>query len=270
MANFKPEHAVLPLWADKDDTQRAQTLRAMFDALAVYASATASDLPSVEIIAGNDGYETAQKSIMDLYDTYLGQANAALIKILGQVKAYDSAEAQDIARSIAFIRANPNAMNMNCEHGHVTGSALVIDPQTSRVLLHRHKKLGIWLQFGGHADFETDITQVAMREAQEESGLTDLRLVSLYNDVSIPVDVEVQKIGQKGNKPAHLHYDMRYLLATDSPDQISAAEGESQDFWWLSIEEAQTMPLDKITAPVQRLISKAESYMKTLPLKPEC
>lgn len=89
--------------------------------------------------------------------------------------------------------------------GHLTGSALVLDPD-GRVLLLLHTKLGRWLQPGGHADGDHDLAGVALREAREETGIEGLALV-------LPaVDVDVHRVDHGDALGEHLHLDLRYLV----------------------------------------------------------
>ena len=116
-------------------------------------------------------------------------------------------EAQVIARLQAFIQDNPDCFNRQLAAGHITGSAWLLDAQGMTVLMTHHKKLNIWVQLGGHADGESDIAQVAMREAHEESGFDDLRLVTPEI-----FDIDIHGIPARGVEPAHWHYDCRFLL----------------------------------------------------------
>ena len=69
-----------------------------------------------------------------------------------------------------FLRNNYN--------GHFTGSAWIISPDKSNILMTHHKKLGKWIQLGGHADGESDLLKVALREATEESGIQQFKVLS--------------------------------------------------------------------------------------------
>src|SRR5262245_7716320 len=119
---------------------------------------------------------------------------------------------------------------------HVTGSALVVHPGSRRVLLRWHRRQEAWLQVGGHADpGEVDPYEVAFREAVEETGLTDLRpwpgpRPEVIHLVVVPVPAG-------GTEPAHEHADVRYVLATDRPDDL-AAEAHDAPLRWLSIPAA--------------------------------
>lgn len=109
---------------------------------------------------------------------------------------------------------------------HVTGSAIVVTTDRSRVLLHKHKRLGLWLQPGGHIDPGELPWQGALREAVEETGLP----ASLVGSELVHVDVHP---GPRG----HTHLDLRYLV--ESPHVPPAPpEGESPDVQWLQWHRA--------------------------------
>src|SRR5688572_26513021 len=85
-----------------------------------------------------------------------------------------SEEAQVRNDFLAFIAANADCCERTLVSGHCTGSAWLVSADGERVLLTHHRKLQRWLQLGGHADGDTDLAAVALREAQEESGLAGL------------------------------------------------------------------------------------------------
>lgn len=114
--------------------------------------------------------------------------------------------------------------------GHFTGGAWLIDRAGRRVLLTHHRKLGRWLQLGGHADGDRDLAQVALREAEEESGLTGL---SVDPDL---FDVDRHWIPERREVPGHWHYDLRYVVrAGDNEDYVISEE--SLDLAWREIAE---------------------------------
>lgn len=125
---------------------------------------------------------------------------------------------------------------------HVTGSALVVHPPTRRVLLRWHPRYGFWNHVGGHADDgERDPLVTALREAVEETGLTDVRVWPAGTDATpvVTATVPVPASAAKG-EPAHEHIDVCWLLATDDPDAI-AAEEAAATLRWLSIDEARAL-----------------------------
>jgi 8-oxo-dGTP pyrophosphatase MutT (NUDIX family) len=113
---------------------------------------------------------------------------------------------------------------------HVTGSALVVHPPTRTVLLRWHPRMQMWMQVGGHFDAdETDPRLVALREAREETGLSDLRSPSLTADP--PVQIVIVPVPAHGDEPAHEHADFRYVFVTETPDAIVAESPHAQLRW---------------------------------------
>lgn len=172
----------------------------------------------------------------------------------------DEAEAEAVARVRAFLAASPAPFDRRTLPGHLTGSAFVVD-DAGRLLLHHHRRLGLWLQLGGHADGETDAAAVAWREAGEESGLVDLafdrRLVGADGRPR-PLDVDVHGIPPSGDMPAHLHFDVRYLLTTRDPGAARHAESESHGLEWVELAEARRRcdaGIGRAVAKIARLLA---------------
>ena len=114
--------------------------------------------------------------------------------------------------------------------GHFTASCWLVDRRGERVLLTHHRKLGLWLQLGGHADGERDLRIAALKEAEEESGLPGL---SLEGDV---FDLDRHWIPEHKGVPAHWHYDVRYVVRAGDEEAYVVSE-ESHDLAWRDIAE---------------------------------
>ena len=147
----------------------------------------------------------------------------------------DAEEAGDLARIRALVAAEPEPWSRHTLL-HLTASALVVHPASGQVLLRWHAKQERWLQVGGHGDpGESDPWAIALREAEEETGLTDLRPwpgpePKLFQVTVVPV------VAAKG-EPAHEHADLRYLLATDRPADLPD-EVEGVPLRWCTVPEA--------------------------------
>ena len=179
----------------------------------------------------------------------------------------------------SFVVATPACFERTCQAGHVTGSALVVSRDLSAVLLTLHAKLGRWLQLGGHSDGHPVPAEVAWREVEEESGLTRglafLRYEHLLAEEAptptaaaaataplppLPFDFDWHHIPARKSEPAHIHYDVRYLITADEREPIQATS-ESTDLRWLSLEEARRLTdersmhrqFDKLTWLKERL-----------------
>lgn len=125
---------------------------------------------------------------------------------------------------------HPDAYQRTHLPGHLTGSAWIVDRSRKFVLLTHHAKLNRWLQPGGHADGHENIFTVAVREAEEETGLKNfIRHMSLF-------DVDIHTIPARKDFPEHLHYDVRFLLETDRDHSLKLSD-ESHALAWVPIEE---------------------------------
>ena len=141
----------------------------------------------------------------------------------------DPHESSMTAEIVRFVEAHADCFLRSCLTGHLTGSAWIVDPGRTRTLLTHHRKLGKWLQPGGHADGETDLLGVALREAREESGLTRLRPVA-----RAPFDVDRHEIPERQGVPAHWHLDLRFLVEGD-PAEPRVVSDESHDLAWVDL-----------------------------------
>ncbi len=134
---------------------------------------------------------------------------------------------------IAFVEQQPDCFERSLAMGHITGSAWIVSSDRRQVVLIHHRKLDRWFQPGGHADGNPDVAAVAMQEAQEETGLTQLRFVS---EPPAIFDVDVHLIPARPNEPAHFHYDIRFLIEAD-PTEPFVESGETKAIQWVNCSE---------------------------------
>jgi 8-oxo-dGTP pyrophosphatase MutT (NUDIX family) len=150
----------------------------------------------------------------------------------------DGAEQGFKARMLALLADEPRAFWRDTfSPGHFTGSALVTSPGCDQVLLTRHKTLGRWMQFGGHADGQPDLAGVALREAAEESGFREDSFALC--DGIFDIDIHGIPASPKRNEPAHEHFDVRYLLELD-PTLPLPPNPEGLTLRWLTLDAAAT------------------------------
>ncbi len=153
----------------------------------------------------------------------------------------------------AFVTGYVDCFERSLAVGHVTGSAWVVDRRGDAALLTHHRKLGKWLQLGGHADGDADVRRVALREAVEESGLAGIELASdaIY-------DVDVHEIPARGDEPAHLHYDVRFAFFADRGG-VPVASDESIAVAWVPLAEIERFAIDD---SVRRLAAKTPGLVR--------
>ena len=155
-------------------------------------------------------------------------------------------------RMLELLDTTPDCFLRTSFPAHFTGSALVVSADGSRALLHHHRKLDRWMQFGGHCDGEEDVLRVAQREALEESGVEGLILASPR-----PFDLDIHEIPDRKTEPAHFHYDVRWvLIAPENP--VFIVSEESHQLQWFTPAEARALPLD---SGLLRLVGKWEALL---------
>ncbi|WP_406454919.1 NUDIX hydrolase [Streptomyces sp. NBC_01622] len=124
------------------------------------------------------------------------------------------------------LAAHPDGIWKACGDGHITASALVIDPEQGRVLLTLHKKLRMWLQMGGHCEpVDETLAAAALREGTEESGITGLRLLP-----GGPVRLD------RHQTPCAWHLDVQYAALAPA-GAVEAISNESLDLRWFAYDE---------------------------------
>ena len=174
-------------------------------------------------------------------------AEAILRRLHADVAAIMNADRANLSRAFAeyqalwpdevalqqfqeFLAWHADAFERTYPVGHFTGSAWLVSADGSRALLTHHRKLDRWLQLGGHADGDVDLARVALREASEESGLSDL------SGERAIFDLDRHRIPARGNEPEHWHYDVRFVVhATGCEDFV--VSDESHALAWRDIPE---------------------------------
>ena len=171
-----------------------------------------------------------------------------LSRAVAILKAYEPSHDEQAAcrrQILDWIERFPEtAHRRECLDGHLTASSLVLDPAGQRVLLLHHRKLAKWLQPGGHCDGDANLPGVALREAEEETGIDGLMVEP------VPIDLDIHEIPARGDVPAHLHLDTRFVVI--APPGVEPRQNhESNAVRWFSLDEAFAMAGDD---SVERLV----------------
>ena len=149
-----------------------------------------------------------------------------------------------------FIELLSSARAFYRDHlpGHITGSAWIVNQDFSKTLLIEHAKLKKWLQPGGHADGETEVMNVARREALEETGVSGLIPLS-----TTFFDLDIHPIPERKDFPAHNHYDVRYIFQVNDSVELTISD-ESTGLKWVSFETIAS--LTNNNQSIMRMVEK--------------
>ena len=185
-----------------------------------------------------------------------------LLELLNRYQHHYPNEQGVIDKIRRLVESRDNCFERSCQPGHVTGSAWILATDRQRILLTHHRKLYRWLQLGGHADGQIHVDQVALREAQEESGLQQFRFV-LQNQSLLPLDVDVHTIPERRDlsgkliEGAHEHHDIRFLLIAESDDPLQVSD-ESHALRWFTPSEVEALTREE---SLLRMLYKAQPWM---------
>ena len=179
----------------------------------------------------------------------------SLLAVLASYAPSNSQEAESLARIRRFLAAPADPFHRENPEGHITGSAVVARPDGSEFLLILHRKLGRWLQPGGHTEESDDsVLGTALREAREETGLASFAVPP--EDAIL--DVDVHPIPAHGKDAAHFHFDIRYLLVTAEAHDRAASEDPARPMHWATFEDAIAAGVDDSFA---RALDKARAKL---------
>ena len=169
-----------------------------------------------------------------------------LLKLLSNYQSRFMDEVAYVRRAIDFIKENENVFD-RAMPVHITASAWVVSPDREKILLMHHRKYGQWFQPGGHADGDTDVLRVALRECAEETGL-DPSQITLLNPAIF--DVDIHDVPTLGQVPAHGHIDVRFVVEIDDALPIPG-NNESHAVEWFPLH--QVMHINKLRSTYRML-----------------
>jgi len=176
-----------------------------------------------------------------------------VIRKIGEYEPANEQETEDKALMLSWLEHNDDAFSRENAIAHVTVSGWVVNKDRSKVLMVYHNVYDSWSWLGGHADGETDLLSVAVKEVKEESGLAEVHPVS--EDIMSLEVLTVDGHEKKGRYvSSHLHMNVTFLLEADSESALSIKADENSNVAWFTPEEA----LGKSTEPwfVERIYKK--------------
>lgn len=160
-----------------------------------------------------------------------------LLEQLQKFEPQNEQEARDCAEMISLLENEQDLYTRENPHYHLTASAWVVNADRTKVLMAYHNLYDSWAWLGGHADGDKNLLYTAIREVQEESGLTNVKAVSenIYSVEILTVDGH-EKHGKY--VASHLHLNVTYLLEADENESLHNKPDENSDVAWFSLEDA--------------------------------
>lgn len=178
---------------------------------------------------------------------------------LFEYQPYNEQEKRDKDVMLSLLATEEDIFTRENQTAHFTASAWLMNKKRDKVLMIYHNIYNSWAWTGGHADGDTDLLAVAVREAQEETGVTDIRPVS-ENIFSIEI-LTVDGHEKRGAYvPSHLHLNVTYLLEADEEEVLRVKPDENSGVKWFSPDEA----LRACTEPwmIARVYTKLNEKLK--------
>jgi len=172
---------------------------------------------------------------------------------------YNEQEEIDKKYFLDFIDKFDDVLTRNNQFGHFSASAFVVNKEKTKMVVVYHNINDGWIYPGGHADGEEDLLSVAVREVEEETGLkTTVLEEKIFSIQAAPVKGHIKK-GKY--VPAHIHFDIIYILEADDTLPLVYREDESQGVKWILLEDADNDEIVDCVRPVHnKLVKKLRKY----------
>ena len=174
---------------------------------------------------------------MSLSECDSSYGRAQLLESLRSYRPWNDQESADRDEILRQIEHSPDIFTRENRNAHMTASSWIVDPSRTKVLMVYHNIYDSWSWTGGHADGETDLLAVALREAREETGIAHVRPLrsDIYSLEILTVDGH-EKRGKYVS--SHLHLNLTYLLEADDSDLLVRKEDENSAVAWFSLDDA--------------------------------
>lgn len=173
---------------------------------------------------------------------------------------YNEQEAKDKELMLKYIDTSNDVLTRENETFHFSASNWIVNKERTKILMIYHNIYNSWAWTGGHADGDENLLRVAMKEAEEETGLKNLKLLNdgIFSLQILPVEPHVKR-GKY--VPSHLHLDCCYLFEADEKDCIRIKEDENKGVKWVDINKAVDMTTESLMKPVY---TKLNEKLKTV------
>lgn len=183
-----------------------------------------------------------------------------ILKQIEDYKPYNSQEEKDKEVFLKYIKSFDNYLSRENEYGHICSSAFVLNKERTKIVMIYHNIYKSWGWMGGHADGDSDLLSVAIKETKEESGLKNVKPIS--KDIITLDTIPVLGHLRKGiYVPAHVHLSVAYLLEADEIEELHIKEDENSGVKWVPIDNMVELSVEPF---LQYVYDKAIKKMKEL------
>ena len=174
---------------------------------------------------------------------------------------YDAKEALDKEVMLSFIEKNDDVFVRDNKIAHMTTSGWITNKDRSKILMIYHNIYDSWAWVGGHADGDDDFLHVARKETEEETGISDLKLLSddIFGLNIVTVDNHIKR-GKEVN--SHLHFDVEYLFEADDTMELKIREDENSGVKWVDIDKVCEYTTEEKMKPLYRKLNEKLSKLK--------
>lgn len=190
-----------------------------------------------------------KKMILDILSKYL--------------EIYDEKERQKRLLEYLSNHNDLEIVDWNNFDGHIVAGAFIYAKEDGKFLVLYHKDLKMYLYPGGHVDAnDMNPLSASRREVLEETGLTNLKQLSVCEDKLIPIDIDTHMIGynERLKIPEHYHYDFRYLFTIDKIEDVNMDSEELDNYKWISMEELEHDPnYGRIVGKIKNILDFSKS-----------
>lgn len=177
-------------------------------------------------------------------------------------KPYNEQEEKDKQTILQYMENFDDVLTRNNEFGHFTASSWVVNKERTKVLMIYHNIYQSWAWTGGHADGEADLLNVAIRELKEETGVTDVKVLS-PDIFSLEIMCVNGHVKRGKYVSSHVHLNVTYLLEVDEKEMLKIKKDENSGVKWIKIEEVEKVVSEKwVEENIYRKINEKLKHWK--------
>lgn len=170
-------------------------------------------------------------------------------------KPYNEQEENDKEMMLKYIDTFDDVLTRENKMCHFTASNWILNKERTKIIMAYHNIYKSWAWTGGHADGDSDLLHVALKEAKEETGLDNLKVLSdgIFGIQILTVDSHIKR-GKF--VPSHLHLDCCFLIEADENEQLRIKEDENSGVKWINIEDALEMTNEEEMKPIYKKLNE--------------